>query len=79
MQLHSAKVVQNLKTGYITFNFGAPAPGTFISVPKRNCAYLIKMQRNSIWNSYTLGYSRVSISHQKNYIFLGFTKIILRI
>lgn len=31
MQLRSAKVVQDLKTGYVTFDFGARARGTFIS------------------------------------------------
>lgn len=74
-----AKVVQDLKTGCVTSDFGALAHGAFISVPKRNCAYLVKTQRNSTWNSRTLGYSRVALSHPKNYLFLGFKKTALRI
>lgn len=34
MQLRSAKVVQDLKTGYVTLDFGARARGTFISAPE---------------------------------------------
>lgn len=30
----------------------------------------------SIWNSCTPGYSRVSLAHQKNYLFLAFMTII---
>lgn len=69
MQFCSAKVVQDLKTGYITWDFGALAHGTCVSVPKINCAYLVKTQRNSTWNSCTLGYSRVYLSHQESYPF----------
>lgn len=69
MQLRSAKVVQDPKTGCVTFDFGALAHGAFISVPKRNRAYLVKTQRNSTRNSGTPGYSRVSLSHPKKIIY----------
>lgn len=69
MQLCSAKLVQDLKTGYITWDFGALAHGTFVSVPKIDCAYLVKTQRNSTWNSCTLVYSRVYLPYQERYQF----------